>query len=219
MIPTRRRVLLGVAAAIAAAAGLGLAGWAAAAPDPGGTVAAAPPTTAAATVAPPATAAATTAPPARPPTTAAGLPTPEPPPADPGAATPDVVYGTLSLPTIGVTQPLREGVTLTAIDQGPSHWPGTALPGQLGNVVVAGHRVTHTRPFYDLDRLRPGDPLVFTRADGARFTYRLTSLETVAPDNLRIVEQTPAYTATLFACHPKHSARQRIVAHFRLDRA
>jgi sortase A len=207
---SRRRVPLAVAAATTAVAGLGLAGWAVAADDPGTAVAAASPTTT--------TAAPTTAPPARPPTTAVALPTPEPAPADPHAPTPDHVYGTLSLPTIGVTQPLREGVTLTAIDRGPSHWPGTALPGQLGNVVVAGHRVTHTRPFYDLDRLRPGDPLVFTLAGGGRFTYKLTSLETVTPDTMRIVTQTPDYTATLFACHPKHSARERIVAHFRLVR-
>ncbi len=52
--------------------------------------------------------------------------------------------GTLSLPSIGVTAPLGEGVTLTAVDRGPGHWPGTAMPGQVGNVVVAGHRVTHT---------------------------------------------------------------------------
>ena len=122
----------------------------------------------------------------------------------------------MSLPTIGVTQPLGEGVTLTAIDRGPSHWPGTAMPGQVGNVVVAGHRVTHTRPFHDLDRLAVGDPLVFTMNDGTTWTYVLTGIEIVGPDAMHIVDQTPDRTATLFACHPKGSAAQRIVAHFRL---
>jgi sortase A len=144
------------------------------------------------------------------------LPAPEPAPADQDAATPDVVHGTLALPSIGVEQSLHEGVTLTAIDRGPSHWPGTAMPGEPGNVVVAGHRVTHTRPFHDLDRLRPGDPLVFTLNNGTRWTYELTSIEIVAPDALHIVDQTAEPTATLFACHPKGSAAQRIVAHFRL---
>lgn len=157
----------------------------------------------------PTTAPSTTLPPAT-------LPAPEPAPADAYAATPDVVHGTLALPTIGVEQSLHEGVTLTAIDRGPSHWPGTALPGEPGNVVVAGHRVTHTRPFHDLDRLRPGDPLVFTLNDGTRWTYELTSIEIVAPDAMHIVDQTAEPTATLFACHPKGSAAQRIVAHFRL---
>jgi sortase A len=144
------------------------------------------------------------------------LPAPDAAPTDEHAPTPDVVHGTLALPTIGVEQSLHEGVTLTAIDRGPSHWPGTAMPGEIGNVVVAGHRVTHSRPFHDLDQLRPGDPLVFTLTDGSRWTYELTGVEIVAPDAMHIVEQTPDPTATLFACHPKGSAAQRIVAHFRL---
>lgn len=144
------------------------------------------------------------------------LPAPEAAPTDEYAPTPDVVHGTLALPTLGVEQSLHEGVTLTAIDRGPSHWPGTAMPGEIGNVVVAGHRVTHSRPFHDLDGLRPGDPLVFTLADGSRWTYELTGTEIVAPDAMHIVEQTPEPTATLFACHPKGSATQRIVARFRL---
>jgi sortase A len=208
----RRRVLpgilLGAAAALLAAAGVGVTAWAVAAPDG----------TRAATAAAPATTTTTLVeepvPTDPPPPVTVGLPTPEDAPADPRAPTPDVVHGTLALPTIGVEQDLHEGVTLTAIDRGPSHWPGTALPGQLGNVVVAGHRVTHTRPFYDLDRVAPGDPLVFTMADGSTWTYTLVSTEVVTPEAMHIVDQIPAYTATLFACHPKHSARERIVAHF-----
>ena len=144
------------------------------------------------------------------------LPVPQAAPADAHAPTPDVVHGTLALPSIGLEQQLHEGVTLTAIDRGPSHWPGTAMPGQVGNVVVAGHRVTHTRPFYDLDLLRPGDPLVFTMNDGTTWAYELTNTEIVDPSAMHVVEQTRDSTATLFACHPKHSAAQRIVAHFRL---
>jgi sortase A len=150
------------------------------------------------------------------PPTPAQLPDPESAPDDPRAPTPEVVHGTLALPSIGVEQPLQEGVTLTAIDRGPSHWPGTAMPGQVGNVVVAGHRVTNTRPFYDLDLLQPGDPLVFTMNDGTTWTYELVRTEIVQPNAMHIIDQTPERTATLFACHPKGSAAQRIVAHFRL---
>jgi sortase A len=218
MTPSRRRVATAAAAALCAASGLGLAGWALGPwSDPGDVrtatadqpVVSAPPTSVVDAPVP------TVAAPVPAPTP--GLPVPEDSPADPQAATPDVVHGTLALPTIGVSQDLHEGVTLTAIDRGPSHWPGTALPGQLGTVVVAGHRVTHTRPFYDLDRLAPGDPLVFTMADGSTWTYTLTSTEIVSPDAMGIVSQSSAYTATLFACHPKGSARERIVAHFQLQ--
>ncbi len=144
------------------------------------------------------------------------LPRPEPSPTDERPAVAVARVGRIELPTLGVADDMFEGVTLTAIDQGPSHWPGTAMPGKLGNVVVAGHRTTHTRPFEDLDRLRPGDPLVLSGPDGAAHTYRLDRLEIVDDSALHIVDQGWARTATLFACHPKGSARQRIVAHFSL---
>ena len=144
------------------------------------------------------------------------LPQPAPAPLDARAPTPEIRHGLLEIPAIGVSQPLFEGVTLTAIDRGPSHWPGTAMPGQRGNVVVAGHRTTHSKPFADLDLLHPGDELVFTMNTGERFVYALDATEVVDDEAMYIVDQTPAYTATLFACHPKGSARQRIVAHFTL---
>lgn len=144
----------------------------------------------------------------------ADLPVPEPVPADPRAPTPEIRLGQLEIPAIGLSQPLFEGVTLTAIDRGPSHWPGTAMPGQLGNVVVAGHRVTKTRPFYDLDLLQPGDELIFSMADGSRHVYALDRIEVVDDEAMHIVDQTYGYRATLFACHPKGSAQQRIVGRF-----
>lgn len=146
----------------------------------------------------------------------ADLPVPEPVPADARAATPEVRHGQLEIPAIGLSQPLFDGVTLTAIDRGPSHWPGSAMPGELGNVVVAGHRTTKTRPFYDLDLLQPGDELIFSMADGSRHVYALDRTEVVPEDAMHIVDQTYGYRATLFACHPKGSAAQRIVGHFTL---
>jgi sortase A len=214
----RRRLPLAALVAALMAAAVGLAGWSLNAGD--GSERTAAVGTAASTTAvvpaPTTTLPPTTPAPLLPAAVPAELPAPEDSPADARAATPDVVHGTLSLPTLGVTEELHEGVTLTAIDRGPSHWPGTALPGQLGNVVVAGHRTTHSKPFYDLDRLVPGDPLVFTMNDGTIWTYELTSTEIVTPDAMHIVDQTPEHRATLFACHPKGSARERIVAHFRL---
>lgn len=144
----------------------------------------------------------------------APLPVPEDPPADPYEREPEIRHGTLEIPRIGLSQPLFEGVSLTAINRGPSHWPGTAMPGELGNVVVAGHRTTYTRPFWDLQALQPGDELIFTMNDGSKHVYLLDRIEIVSPTDLHIVDQTRAHTATLFACHPRGSARQRIVGHF-----
>jgi sortase A len=136
--------------------------------------------------------------------------TPIEPPADPRAPEPEVVIGSIEIPRISLVAPLNEGISLTTIDRGPSHWPGSALPGQVGNAVVAGHRVTKTRPFRDIDRLVPGDEVVLTGA-GVRATYVVNGSEVVAPDAMRIVDPTPTATLTLFACHPPGSARYRYV--------
>jgi sortase A len=108
-----------------------------------------------------------------------------------------------------------EGDTLEVIDHGPGHFPGTALPGQVGNVVVAGHRVTHSRPFRHLDQLQPGDTATFETATGS-YTYTFTGHEIVGPYDVYITNQGAEYKATLFACHPPGSARYRIVAYWKL---
>ena len=89
--------------------------------------------------------------------------------------------GTISIPKIGLVHPIFEGVWLTVVDHGPGHWPGSAEPGQIGNAVFAGHRVTHTHPFLNLDQLAIGDKVVFDMPNGV-FTYAVTSITIVLPD-------------------------------------
>jgi sortase A len=144
---------------------------------------------------------------------AEALPTPTRPPAAPYAPGPVTQIATIRIPRIGLVAPVDEGVTLTVLDRGPGHWPGTAMPGALGNVVVGGHRVSHTHPFLDIDQLRAGDQITFDMANGTHATYAVSGLEVVPPTALYIVNQTNARTVTLFACHPKGSASQRLVVH------
>jgi sortase A len=123
--------------------------------------------------------------------------------------------GMIDIPKIGLVHPIYEGITLNNIDHGPSHWPGTAMPGEVGNAVFAGHRVTHSHPFLHIDQLEPGDVVVFT-IGGVRSIYRVTRHEVVTPSDTWITDQTPTPTATLFACHPPHSARYRYVVRLAL---
>ena len=138
------------------------------------------------------------------------LPSPEPAPL-PEAFEAENHLGQLEIPALSVSQELFEGVALATLDQGPGHWPGTALPGQRGNVVIAGHRTSHTHPFRDIDKLKKGDQVVLTTAQG-RNVYVVSKLQIISPNDTWIVNQTPAKTATLFACHPKGSTSKRIVA-------
>ena len=152
----------------------------------------------------------TTTTPRRVTTTTAPPPMPENPPADPYADVPVRQIGTITIPKIGLVHPIFQGIWLTVIDHGPGHWPGSAVPGQRGNTVFAGHRVTHTHPFENLDQLAPGDRVVFTMPNGV-FTYAVTRTVIVKPDDMWVVYPTSTATMTLFACHPKHSAAERIV--------
>jgi sortase A len=210
-------------AAAAALAGLGLgvgvaACGSSAAPDVADTVAPtaapaqAPETTSATTVAvtTPTTVPTTLAPT----TTQLTLPTPQPPP-DPSAPDPGMELGTIEIPKIGVTHSLWEGVSEATLDRGPGHWPGTALPGQLGNVVIGGHRVSHDRPFRDIDQLVPGDEIALTFG-GMRHSYLVTGAQVVMPTDMWVINQSMAHTVTLFACHPPGSTRERYIVFARL---
>jgi sortase A len=126
-----------------------------------------------------------------------------------------VQLGTIEIPKIGVSASMFEGVSLTVLDHGPGHWPGSAEPGHTGNVVIAGHRTSHSRPFRNIDQLVAGDQVIFVNSEG-RFVYAVTSTEVVEPTALRILDQGTDRTATLFACHPPGSTRQRLVVHLAL---
>jgi sortase A len=156
-------------------------------------------------------------------TTPQPVPTPAPPklPAErparrvPAASGPVVQIGRIDIPKIGLSHPVYEGFTLREIDRGPSHYEPSAMPGHAGNTVFAGHRVTHSHPFLDIDSLAAGDQVIFTTAEGV-FTYEVTDHLIVTPREVSILSPTPDATFTIFGCHPKHSARQRYVVRGRL---
>jgi sortase A len=144
------------------------------------------------------------------------LPQPQDSPVDEYADVPVDEIGTIEIPKIGLNTKMYEGVWLTVLNVGPGHWPGTAMPGGYGNTVIAGHRVTHSHPFRHIDDLVPGDEIITTTADG-RFVYKVTGSDIVYPKDIWIVDQTPGFRITLFACHPPGSARQRYVIYGELE--
>jgi sortase A len=138
------------------------------------------------------------------------LPVPDAPPENPYADVPVTRLGSLSIPKIGLQHDIYEGIWLTVINQGPGHWPHSALPGQRGNAVFPGHRTTFSHPFRDLDRLAPGDQIIFHMPDADQ-VYAVRQTIIVKPTDMSVVDQTETPTVTLIACHPKGSAAQRIV--------
>ena len=129
--------------------------------------------------------------------------------------TPHPAFGMIVIPKINLVHPVFEGIEEHVIHWGPGHWPGSALPGSVGNTVFAGHRVTHTRPFLDIDLLKPGDQIIFHLATGT-YVYEMTDHIIVGPNDVWITNPTPMPTVTIFACHPKGSAAKRYVVRGKL---
>ena len=132
------------------------------------------------------------------------------PPKNSYAPEPIQEIGIIEIPKIGLRHKIMHGITLRNIDHGPSHWPGTPMPGEMGNVVFMGHRVTHSHPFRRIHELVPGDEIRFEVA-GVKSVYLVTGHEIVTPKRLDIVNPTAEPIVTIFACHPPGSARQRYV--------
>jgi sortase A len=126
----------------------------------------------------------------------------------------------LDIPSIGLDGKIViEGVRVGDLQDGPGHFPETPLPGQFGNAAIAGHRTTHGQPFFRIDEIAPGDEIVVTTLAG-RYVYIVTESIIVGPDDYSKVIPTidPSLaTLTLTSCHPKFSAKQRIVVTAEVD--
>jgi sortase A len=120
--------------------------------------------------------------------------------------------GEIRLPTIGVTRVVVSGIGLDQLARGPGHYPESPLPGQAGNVAIAGHRTTFGQPFHNVDKLEPGDQILTTTVQG-EFVYEVEALEIVKPDEVRVLEDQGDDRLTLIACHPKYSLAERIIVH------
>jgi sortase A len=115
------------------------------------------------------------------------------------------------IPSIAVSTVVVEGTGASALRAGAGHYPNTPLPGEEGNVAIAGHRTTYGKPFANLDHLKPGDLIVFETPIGKN-VYKVSRDPFVVPNNAwDVISQTPGHTLTLTTCHPKGSAKQRLV--------
>ncbi|MFZ6005702.1 MAG: class E sortase [Actinomycetota bacterium] len=116
----------------------------------------------------------------------------------------------IRIPKIGVDKIVVEGVALRDLKKGPGHYPGTPLPGQEGNAAIAGHRTTYGAPFNRIDELVLGDEIIVETVQG-EFRYLVTGHEIVSPSQVDVLDDKGDNRLTLTACHPKYSARQRII--------
>lgn len=127
----------------------------------------------------------------------------------------------LYLPELGRYWVVVEGVEQADIRYAPGHYPTSAMPGQVGNFAVAGHRNLAT--FWDLDRIGPGDTVVVETRE-TWYVYQVTENHVVTPDAVEVVAPVPGQPGveptdpmlTLTTCHPKWSNKQRLIVHAQL---
>lgn len=128
----------------------------------------------------------------------------------------------MRIPALDVKVLVVEGTTPAALRAGAGHYPGTPLPGEVGNIGIAGHRTTFGRPLNRMDELKPGD-IVTLETPFAIYTYKAVPAFdghanpwVVKPTDFGVVSQGAGRLLTLTTCHPKGSAKQRLVMRFAL---
>lgn len=118
--------------------------------------------------------------------------------------------GVIQIPSIGIDKVMVQGTDTADLRKGPGHYPSTALPGQAGNVAIAGHRTTYGAPFYELNELTPGALIILTTTWGT-FDYSVTKSRVVSPTDLSPLAPSTQPVLTLTTCNPRFSATQRLV--------
>ena len=111
---------------------------------------------------------------------------------------PGSVMGRIEIARLGVSAVVRTGSDARTLQLAVGHIPGTAYPGENGNVGLAGHRDTFFRRLSDV---QPDDEIVMTTPEG-RFVYRVERTDVVQPTDVWVLDPTPHATLTLVTCYP-----------------
>lgn len=126
---------------------------------------------------------------------------PSPAPAPPVAPPPPregAVLGRLRVPRLGLAVMVVEGADAGDLKRAAGHIPGTALPGESGNIGIAGHRDTFFRP---LRNIRPGDLITLSTLHGDCH-YKVVSTRVVSPDDVAVLYPNGSDCLTLVTCFP-----------------
>jgi sortase A len=110
------------------------------------------------------------------------------------------VIGEIQVPRLGLDAIVVQGDSPASLRRAVGHISKSALPGELGNVVLAGHRDTFFRSLHDI---RPGDTIEFSTSEHS-FEYRVDSIQVVAPNDIQVLEPSTGRHLTFVTCFPFH---------------
>ncbi len=126
----------------------------------------------------------------------------------------DDVLGRIEIPRLGVKVAILEGTDPGTLRLGVGHIAGTALPGEPGNIGIAGHRDTYFRALRDI---RADDEIQIQTATGLS-RYVVDSIQIVAPGDAEVLAPSAGSAITLVTCYPFYfigAAPERFVVHAR----
>ncbi|MBC7333885.1 MAG: class E sortase [Actinobacteria bacterium] len=115
------------------------------------------------------------------------------------------------IPKIDLEWIVNEGTSSSILKNGPGHYIGSALPGEAGTCVVAGHRTTYGAPFNRLNELEVGDEIYVETSGNEEFVYIVTDKKEVPPTDTGVLKSTPYPSLILSTCTPKYFATRRLV--------
>lgn len=133
-------------------------------------------------------------------------------------------FAALIVPRFGAdwTRPIAEGIGVYDVLNvyGIGHYPGTAMPGQVGNFAVAGHRTSYGDPLFNINQLDVGDSIYVETPDGW-YRYVFRSHEYVLPSGVEVLAPVPQMPGaaptdriiTLTSCNPIYSVAERYIAY------
>lgn len=157
---------------------------------------------------------------------------PAPPPADPAEPAVDTTayanadsFAVMYVPRFGEDsqRTIAEGVGLDVLNsyqQGVGHYPGTAMPGAVGNFAIASHRSAYGGGMHEIEQFQLGDAIYVQTKDGW-YTYRFRDFEYVTPSTVDVLAPVPHHPdlaptdriITLTSCNPLYSTAERIIAY------
>ena len=129
---------------------------------------------------------------------------------------PDVV-GRLTILSANINHYVVFGATNKKLEYGPGYILGTSLPGTGGNFAIAGHRTTYGAPFGNLDRVQVGETIIF-QTNTNQYKYKIIEVKIVSPEDNYVLENYGDDRITLTTCHPKFSAKQRLIVIGQLEK-
>jgi len=116
----------------------------------------------------------------------------------PVAPIPEGALGRIEIPRIGLAAMIMDGTDGRTLRRSVGHIRGTPLPGQQGNVAIAGHRDTFFRP---LRNIHHDDEITLTTLDGT-YHYLVDSTRVVAPEDVQVLDNSSDAILTLVTCYP-----------------